>query len=112
MAGSLDVFKIDYLCSPSGFEPKHTSVFVYISHNTLFNLYINLSEPLVVCPSVPVCVRSGGLDRSATRRFASLTYFGEVLLCPNKRIVTMTKVYIASNNIHVEIIRSRKSYPL
>ena len=38
---------------------------------------------------------------------ASFTYFGEVLRCPHKRIVTITKVYIARNNIHVEIIRSR-----
>ena len=38
------------------------------------------SMSLWVCPSVPVSVRSGGVDRSATRRFASLTYFGEVLL--------------------------------
>ena len=38
-------------------------------------------------------------------RAASLTYFGEVLLCPHKRIVTITKVYITRNNIHMEIIR-------
>ena len=30
---------------------------------------------------------------------ASFTYFGEVLRCPHKRIVTITKVYIARNNI-------------
>ena len=28
--------------------------------------------------------------------------------CPHKRIVTITKVYIARNNIHVELIRFRK----
>ena len=39
---------------------------------------------------------------------ASLTYFGDMLRCPHKRIVTTTKVYIAANNIHVEIIRFRK----
>ena len=39
---------------------------------------------------------------------ASFTYFGEVLRCTHKRIVTITKVYIARNNIHVEIIRFRK----
>ena len=55
---------------------------------------INLSERLDACPFV----RSGGVDRSAMRRFASLTYFREVLLCPHKHIVTMTKVYIAPNN--------------
>ena len=35
------------------------------------------------------------------RRFASL--FGEVLLYQHQRIVTMTKVYIASNNLPVDI---------
>ena len=30
-----------------------------------------------------------------------------MLRCPHKRIVTITKVYIATNNIHVEIIRFR-----
>ena len=34
-------------------------------------------------------------------RAASFTYFVEVLRCPHKRIVTITKVYIARNNIHV-----------
>ena len=38
-------------------------------------------------------------------RAASFTYFGEVLRCPHKRIVTITKVYIARNIIHVETIR-------
>ena len=47
------------------------------------------------------CGFSGGL----CHRAASFTYFGEVLHCPHKCIVTITKVYIASNNIHVEIIR-------
>ena len=42
-------------------------------------------------------------------RAASFTYFGEVLRCPHKRIVTVTKVYIAKNNIHVETIRFRKN---
>ena len=40
---------------------------------------------------------------------ASLTYFGDLLHCPHKRIVTITKVYIATNNIHVEIVRFRKN---
>ena len=36
-------------------------------------------------------------------------YFAvQVLRCPHKRIVTITKVYIARNNIHVELIRFRK----
>ena len=38
---------------------------------------------------------------------ASLTYFGDLLHCPYKRIFTITKVYIATNNIHVEIVRFR-----
>ena len=46
---------------------------------------------------------------SSQLRAASFTYFGEVFRCPHKRIVTITKVYIASNNIHVEIIRFRKN---
>ena len=41
--------------------------------------------------------------------YASLTYFGDMLRCPHKRIVTITKVYIATNNIHVEIIRFREN---
>ena len=31
----------------------------------------------------------------------------DLLRCPHKRIVTITKVYIAPNNIHVEMIRFR-----
>ena len=42
-------------------------------------------------------------------RAASFTYFGEVLRCPHKRIVTIKKVYIARNNIHLELIRFRKN---
>ena len=50
------------------------------------------------------------MDKSAMRRFASL--FGEVLLYQHQRIVTMTKVYIASKSIHVEIIRFHIIEPL
>ena len=39
--------------------------------NWLSHLYINLSDPLVVCPFVSVSVRIG-VDRSATRHFGSL----------------------------------------
>ena len=49
-----------------------------------------------------VCLFVGG-------SYASLTYFGDLLRCPHKRIVTLTKVYIATNNIRVEIIRFRKN---
>ena len=56
------------------------------------------SRPAGRCPSR--CV-GGSLCQCA----ASFTYFGEVLHCPHKRIVTITKVYIARNNIHLEIIR-------
>ena len=33
-------------------------------------------------------------------------HFAEVLRCPHKRIDTITKVYIARNNIHVELINT------
>ena len=36
---------------------------------------------------------------------ASFTYFGDLLRCPHKRIVTTTKVYIARNNMQVQFIR-------
>ena len=36
---------------------------------------------------------------------ASFTYFGDLLRCPDKRIVTITKVYIARNNQQVQFIR-------
>ena len=39
-------------------------------------------------------------------RAASFTYFEEVLRCAHKRIVTITKVYIARNTIHVDIINT------
>ena len=42
---------------------------------------------------------------SATR--ASLTNFGDMLRCPHKRFVIITKVYIARHNIQVELIRFR-----
>ena len=44
----------------------------------------------------------------AMRDFASL--FGEVLLYQHQCIFTMTKVYIASNNLPVEIIRFHTIY--
>ena len=47
--------------------------------------------------------KPAAVDTSAMRRFASL--FGEVLLYQHQRIVTMTKGYMASNNLPVEIIR-------
>ena len=43
---------------------------------------------------------------------ASFTYFGQLLCCPHKRIVTITKVHIARNNKQVESIRFRKNYRL
>ena len=51
----------------------------FYNFSTLQYLYINLSEPLVVCPSVSVSVAAVWTDQL---RAASLTYFGEVLLCP------------------------------
>ena len=59
------------------------------------------------CPSRTVCVCVAGV--CLCNRAASFTYFGEVLRCPYKRIVTITKVNIARNNIHVELIRFRKN---
>ena len=52
-------------------------------------------------PSEGRCAKSA----MRIRRFASL--FGEMLLYQHQRIVTMTKVYIASNNLPVEIIPFR-----
>ena len=57
-----------------------------------------------VCVGVCVGVSLDSLEVVSTRRFIYL-YFGEVLRCPHKRIVTITKVYIARNDIDVEIIR-------
>ena len=59
--------------------------------------------PLRVRPSRPAWV-------CLCHRAASFTYFGEVLRCPHKRIVTITKVYTVHrrNNIHVELTRFRK----
>ena len=58
-----------------------------------------------VCGCVGVCLWISWKFVSSQLRAASFTYFGEVLRCPHKSIVTITKVYIARNNIHVEIIR-------
>ena len=57
--------------------------------------------PLRVRRGRPVWVR---LSVCLCHCAASFTYFGEVIRCPHKRIVTITKVYIARNNIHVELI--------
>ena len=55
---------------------------------------------------VGVCgVDSLDVSVKSQLRADSFTYFGEVLRCPHKRIITITKVYIARNNIHMEIIR-------
>ena len=48
---------------------------------------------------------------AATRRFI-YTYFGDPLRCPHKRIVTITKVYIARNNMQVQVTRFHKKYRL
>ena len=63
------------------------------------HLLIKLSEPMCVAmmfgddDGVCVCVS-----------YVIHLHFGDLLRCPHKRIVTITKVYIATNNIHVEII--------
>ena len=43
---------------------------------------------------------------------SSFTYFGDLLRCPHKRIVTITKVYIARNNTQVQFIRFHQKYRL
>ena len=76
-----------------------THIYIYIY------LYINLRRSrdcLCVSVAATVWVR---LSVCLCHRAASFTYFGEVLRCPHKRIVTIKKVYIARNNIHVELIR-------
>ena len=58
------------------------------------------------CVRVCACVCVYSLEvcvKTAIWRFIYL--FWEVLRCPHKSIVTITKVYIARNNIHVEILR-------
>ena len=72
-------------------------------------LYINLrrSRDCHACPSRPAGVILSCV--CLCHRAASFTYFGEVLCCPHKRIVTITKVYIARNTIQVEIIRFHKN---
>ena len=70
------------------------------------NLYINLRRSRdCLCVSVAA---SRSVLVCLCHRAASFTYFGEVLRCPHKRIVTVTKVYIARNNIHGELIRFHK----
>ena len=66
-------------------------------------LYINLRTSRDC-----LCVSVAAGQLRLCHRAALFTYFGEVLHCPHKRIVTITKVYIARNNIHVELIRFRK----
>ena len=63
------------------------------------------------CPSRPAADRPAAFV-CLCHRAASFTYFGEVFRCPRKRIGTITKVYIARNTIHVEIIRNTIPYKL
>ena len=79
--------------SPKQFDPPHPILIDTRSYR----------RPLYRRPEAVV-------DKSAMRRFASL--FGEVLLYQHQRIVTMTKVYIASKSIHVEKIRFHIIKPL
>ena len=46
----------------------------------------------------------------AATRFIYL--FGDLLRCPHKRVVTITKVYIARNNMQVQFIRFHQKYRL
>ena len=43
---------------------------------------------------------------------ASFTYFEDLLRFPHKRIVTVTKVYIARSNMQVQFIRFHQKYRL
>ena len=76
-----------------------------ICHDKL-NTNYSLQAYSIDGSSAPVWIR--WMFVSTQLRAVSFTYFEEVLRCPHKRIVTITKVYIATNNIHVEIIRFRK----
>ena len=73
------------------------------------HLYINLRRSRdCLCVSV-ARGRRPTADPAAffclCHRAASFTYIWEMLRCPHKRIVTITKAYIARNTIHVEVIR-------
>ena len=72
-------------------------------------------ERAVGCMSVRISVSMAAVSVAEVwtdqLRAASLHFWGSAILC-HKRIVTMTKVYIASNNMHLEIIRFRKKYRL
>ena len=55
----------------------------------IVHLLIKLSEPMCVAMMFDV-----GLAMMWVRvSYASLTYFGDLLRCPHKRIVTITKVH-------------------
>ena len=76
------------------------------------NLEINLRRSRdCIWVDVSVCVCVDSLDVSVIVSYAlHLLLSGtRPLLCPHKRIVTITKVYIARNNIQVELIRLRKN---
>ena len=78
------------------FHYEHIITSFIATHTSgLLCIYINLRRSRD-CLSVAVWI-------CLCHRAASFTYFGEVLRCPHKRIVTITKVYIARNNIHVEL---------
>ena len=80
--------------------------FIVLVSYIIAHLYINLRRSRDC-----LCRRGRPADRPGVglcHRAASFTYFWEVLRCPHKRIVTITKVYIARNNIHVELIRFHK----
>ena len=93
--------QIWHACADSDETGSHLNKLTHPSPpHLLINLFVSAS---VRCSGGGRCV-----DRSAMRRFTSL--FGEVLLYQHQRIVTITKVYIATNNLHVKIIRFRKNF--
>ena len=67
----------------------------YIFYNGESNLRRSLD---CLCVSVAADGRPAAFV-CLCHRAASFTYFGEVLRCPHKRIVAITKVYIARNTM-------------
>ena len=100
----LTLFRTYYLCIQhnSGGITKHLPLLNYQLLIIIY-IYINLGRSRD-CLCMSVAAGRPAAFVCLCHRTASFTYFGEVLRCPHKRIVTITKVYIARNTIHVEII--------
>ena len=108
-----DLFNLTTLSGPSGWQEKEAKELSDIVQRRLHHLqvihsYINLRSRDCLWVSVRSGVDLLEVCVTSQLRAASFTYFGEVLRCPRKCIVTITKVHTARNNIHVEIIRFRQ----